>query len=140
VRDAIVICGSYDLPWDTLRHVSWQLSRLTTKSWGRSAYIHTGFQRLGHIIDSLDWGDKSASVLDLNGRGLCLLLCMFTISEATEKHDKIYGLLGLADEVGNPVPGVAAIEARYGDTPQRAYSVVTKFLIEISRNQRVFRA
>lgn len=71
---------------------------------------------------------------------LFYLLCCFAISDATKDHDKVYGLRGLADEIGNRVPGIATIEAHYDKSPQDAYTVATKFLIETSGNLRVFRA
>ncbi|PMD45559.1 hypothetical protein L207DRAFT_508410 [Hyaloscypha variabilis F] len=133
-RDILVVCGSYELSWKSLIHANLQLAYLTTESWSRSTYTQVGFQRLGHIIRSLEMEDTRTCQSQPMRRSLLALLCCFSISDASKAHDKVYGLLGLSDEMRNASSDIPAIEVRYEEPVEDTYTSVAKFLIESSGN------
>jgi hypothetical protein len=141
-KEAIVLCGSHQLPWEALRDACRQLAHLTA-GWRKTAWEDTGFQWAHHVASSLHIEAAASSDvpagLESHKRSLLFLLCQFHVSEATDPRDKVYALLGLAKEIRNPPYDIPLFQPDYGLNLKDTYANVARFLIDSSGNLGVFR-
>ncbi|CAH0031192.1 unnamed protein product [Clonostachys rhizophaga] len=84
-RDAVVFCGNETIPWDKFLWIIWFL-RLRNLEGTYNLDVSPAF-RLG-ILGSAHRSGRPLPLLELLG--------LFRRSLATDPHDKVYGLLGLA--------------------------------------------
>jgi len=135
-REAVVVCGTHQTPWQTLRDGCRQMADRVVR-WRRSRYQDTGFQRAHYVASSLDPDGTDLGTPALASRNLLYLLCQFHISDATVPHDKVYALLGLADEIQRPTQTAPVFTPDYSLPLDVAYARAARFLIDASDSFRV---
>ena len=139
-REAVVVCGTHVVPWQTLRDACRQLARVVG-GWRKSRYADTGFQRAYHVAESLDPADPTLYHGDgVPSRSLFALLCHFHISDATVLHDKVYALLGLAVEIQQPAERARPFVPDYDLPLSVVYTQTARLLIEVSDSLQLLRA
>lgn len=87
-------CGNSDIDWHAFIH-AWRLLNLSTLQLQRSVLEH--IRGINQLCEEI-----SSPLPDTHGqRGILDLLVYFNNPVCTDNRDRIYSLLGLADDVGN---------------------------------------
>ncbi|KAM7202941.1 Heterokaryon incompatibility protein (HET) domain containing protein [Naviculisporaceae sp. PSN 640] len=149
-QNALVVCGSHQINWNTLVAACSEL-RALTKGCKRSPYARTGYQQARHVLDALRL-DRISPDDPFLERRLLVLLCRLHTQQATVLHDKVFALLGMSVEIQEQeqkATGHSDSVVSIGVTPfmpnsmeplEITYCRTARFLIESSGNLRVFRA
>jgi hypothetical protein len=125
---AEIVCGNNILRWDTLEQVIDELFALdfagmVEKSRSRSRDLHLSHGPPG-LVKVRNLCELRINLKAQQPRSILGLMRRFVRSSTTEPSDKIYGVLGLATDVDNPV-----FSPDYTKPPGTLFRDFTRFLI-----------
>ncbi|PKS06248.1 hypothetical protein jhhlp_006994 [Lomentospora prolificans] len=124
---ALVVVGSHVIAWDQISNAYERLHQIVSLSMCGSIYVQSRFQRLNELTNVL-FRRKSPG---LSGPRIRLLdlLCDLSYFQTTDDHDKVYGLLGLADDLREWELDVDTFEPSYAEAVEETYRRLAWFII-----------
>ena len=130
-RDAIVMLGPHTIPWTRLKGAYYRLRMRVSLSMCGTVYAQTRFQRLTELMHVIFRRHHLSS--SLPGVRVLDLLCDLSYLEATDDRDKVYGLLGLADDLRDfdKLQG-HLFEPSYDESVDKTYTRLAWFIIRAS--------
>jgi hypothetical protein len=127
-KDAIVVFGHDWLSWTELCDACDEISDMVAKTSTKNPFIDTGFNGTSQIRRL---GRRRALGAPEADWGLMELLALFNGYRATDAHDKVYALLGLAKETraNYDMTAHAMILPDYNDTLPVTFNEVVRFMV-----------
>ncbi|KAK3172122.1 hypothetical protein OEA41_004207 [Lepraria neglecta] len=138
-RDAIVVCGSHQLSWDAMRTAMTRIVELVDSDLEKSPYLESDFQKMDFLSSVLDTQSIPGYGVRMK-RSLLYMINCFSLFDATDARDKVYGLLGLSEEARSAHTQGQILKPNYGQPVEWVYADVVRYLVSITNQLDVLRA